>query len=165
MTDVAVQSVLFGMEQAETTTDDYYTPRWVFERMGIDFDLDVCSPPGGVPWIPAARHFTMTDDGLAQDWHGRVWMNPPYSMPAPWVDRFAEHRNGVALVACTKNAGSMRLLSEADAVCFPGRSFLFVTMHKPKGHMRTGEIIWPVFFAAFGDECVEAISRLGRVRR
>ena len=41
------QAVLFGAEQSELTSDDYYTPAWVFERMGIEFDLDPCAPPGG----------------------------------------------------------------------------------------------------------------------
>ena len=35
---------LFGEEQAEITTDDYYTPTWLFDQMGIGFDLDVAAP-------------------------------------------------------------------------------------------------------------------------
>lgn len=63
-----VQPALFGAPQTALTSDDYYTPAWVFERLGITFDLDVCAPPGGIPWIPAARYYTMEDDGLAQPW-------------------------------------------------------------------------------------------------
>lgn len=147
---------LFGVEPTERTSDDYYTPRWVFERMGITFDLDVCAPPGGIDWIPAARYFTMADDGMAQPWHGRVWMNPPYSCVTPWVDKFIEHRNGVALVPAAKSAWMYRLWGDAEAVCFHEKSFTFVVV---------GSIAMPVFFAAFGEECVEAISRLGVVRR
>jgi hypothetical protein len=159
-----IEPRLFPMPQTTTTSDDYYTPRAVFDAMGLTFDIDVCAPPGGIEWIPAKRYFTQEDDGLLQPWEGRVWMNPPYSAPAPWIDRFIEHRSGVALVAFTKNAATDRLLSAADGICFPGHPFVFVTGHKPKGHMRTGEIFWPVWFAAFGEECVDAISRLGLVR-
>lgn len=73
------------------TSDDCYTPRWVFDAMGLEFDLDVAAPPGG-PWhVPAARYFTATDDGLSQDWDGLVWCNPPYSGFGRWADRFATH--------------------------------------------------------------------------
>jgi hypothetical protein len=166
MTDVAIQPVLFGMEQTAKTSDDYYTPGWVFERMGIEFDLDVCSPPGGLPWIPARRFFTMADDGLAQPWAGRVWMNPPFSDCSPWVRRFVDHANGVAVVQVSKTKHSAELWECVDAVAYVG-GFVFV---EPPGHVRThhagaGQVYMPCWFAAFGDECVEAISRLGRVRR
>jgi hypothetical protein len=156
---------LFAVQQEATTSDDYYTPAWVFERMGIEFDLDVCAPPGGIPWIPAARHFDMADDGLAQEWSGRVWMNPPYSKCAPWIDRFIEHRNGVCLVQVSRAAHGAAMWNAADAIMFAG-TFQF---HEPEAfdrthHGRPGEIFMPVWFAAFGAECVEAISRLGRVR-
>jgi hypothetical protein len=30
------------------TSDDYYTPPFIFEALGVEFDLDVSAPPGGV---------------------------------------------------------------------------------------------------------------------
>ena len=30
------------------TTDDYYTPPFIFEALGLHFDLDVSGPAGGV---------------------------------------------------------------------------------------------------------------------
>lgn len=128
--------------------------------MGIEFDFDVCAPPGGIPWIPAARHFTMADDGLAQEWRGRVWMNPPYSESTPWIDKFMGHRNGVCLMPWAKSAWTIRLWNAAEAVCLPDAGW-FNFVGGPSG----GSISSAVFFAAFGDECVDAISRLGRVRR
>jgi len=107
-----VQPALFGAPQGQLTSDDYYTPAWLFDRMGLEFDLDVCAPPGGVPWIPAAQHYTMEIDGLAQEWHGLVWMNPPFGKPAPWVERFVHHANGVCLVPVS-TAPWFRLLWDA----------------------------------------------------
>ena len=160
---VALQAPLFGAPQAALTSDDYYTPAWVFERMDITFDLDVCAPPGGIPWIPAARHFTVEDDGLAQPWHGRVWMNPPFSGTAPWVDRFIDHGHGVCLVPHSRARWHGRLWASGAAMADPNpvdsSMFMFMREGKPTN------IYMPVFVAAFGDECVEAIGRLGRVRR
>lgn len=80
------------------TSDDYYTPAWVFETLALKFDLDVASPPNAPEWIPAKRRYTIEDDGLTAPWKGLVWMNPPYSRPGPWVERFLAHGNGVALL-------------------------------------------------------------------
>lgn len=154
---------LFGLDRPAPTSDDYYTPRWVFDAMGIDFDLDVAAPPGGVEWVPAARHFTMADDGLSQPWVGRVWMNPPYGNVDPWWDRFAAHGQGVALLPTAKSLWFDRVWRDADAVVVPqgGGEMFFV---KP-GRDKPLRIWFPVILAAFGDECIEAIARLGVVRR
>lgn len=157
-----IQPALFGAPQTQLTSDDYYTPAWVFERMGIEFDLDVCSPPGGVPWIPAKRFFTMEDDGLAQPWEGRVWMNPPYSVVAPWLERFIEHGDGVALLPTAKSLWLDKLWASPAAVVIGdgGGEMHFIR----KGGGKPVRIWFPVLFAAVGPECVEAISRLGVVR-
>ena len=111
----AGQPRLFTVQQEQLTSDDYYTPAWVFERMGIEFDLDVCAPPGGIPWIPAKRYSTQADDGLLQPWEGRVWMNPPWSGTSPWARKFIEHRNGVCLVPHAKSKWHLELWQAADA--------------------------------------------------
>ena len=146
---------LFPVEQQQLTSDDYYTAPWVFEAMGITFDLDVCSPPGGVPWIPAGRFYTMADDGLTAKWEGRVWMNPPFSKPSPWVNRFIAHRHGVALLPFAKSAWFSLVWEWADALVYPG-----IDLSKFIG----GPVFMPCVLAAFGDECVEAIGKLGRTR-
>lgn len=148
------------MEREQTGSDDYFTPAWIFEQMGLTFDLDVAAPPGGIPWIPAARHLTLADDGLSQPWDGRVWMNPPYSKATPWVRRFIEHAHGVCLVPHAKSRWHIELMETADGICAPAAGYFnFV------GGPCKGSIFIPTWFAAFGDECVEAISRLGVVRR
>jgi hypothetical protein len=144
---------LFGVEQTESTSDDYLTPRWVFETLGLTFDLDVASPPWDTH-VPAARKFTKADDGLLQPWEGRVWMNPPYSGASSWAARFVNHRHGIALMPWAKSAWTIHLWNEAEGIALPSRTFDF----------DGGSISYMVMFAAFGDECVGALANLGRVR-
>lgn len=149
---------LFPVAQEQLTSDDYYTPPWVFERMGIRFDLDVCAPPGGISWIPADRYYTQADDGLAQPWVGRVWMNPPFSLPRPWIERFLEHRDGVAVFIISIGRWLHPVWEQADG---------FHIFRPPVRFVRGvgTEIHYPMAAAAFGDECVDAIGRLGAVRK
>lgn len=110
----------FSHEDRGSANADWYTPPWIFERLGIEFDLDPCQPPEGVQWIPAKRRYSINDDGLAQPWDGRVWLNPPYGKQTPaWLKRMHEHRNGIALVfARTDCAWFHDYIANADAILF-----------------------------------------------
>ena len=151
-----VQQSLMAVGQGARTKDDHYTPKWVFDALGLTFDIDVSAPSGGVPWIPAARYFTLADDGLSQPWEGRVWMNPPYSKATEWVRRFVAHRHGICLLPHAKSLWHSLIWDQADALAQPPKRVIFVG--------GDGDVSLPTFFAAFGDECVEALSRVGVVR-
>jgi hypothetical protein len=108
-------------EQSVGATAEWYTPKEFFDRLGMTFDLDPASPGADVvPWVPAARHFTVRDNGLMQPWEGRVWLNPPYGPTAvPFLHRLAEHGDGLALVfSRTETAWWRAVASRADIVCF-----------------------------------------------
>lgn len=68
----------FTHDSVDNKTVDWYTPKWIFDELCIEFDLDPAAPIGGVPWIPARHHYSLQDDGLKQPWSGAVWLNPPY---------------------------------------------------------------------------------------
>jgi hypothetical protein len=141
--------------------DDYYTPDWVFNALGIEFDLDVAAPKGGISWLPAKNHFSIEDDGLAQNWYGKVWMNPPYSMPSAWVDKFIEHNNGICLLPFSRSKWFLKIWEKADCIIALPSNFKF--MHKDLGSQN---VFMPVFLAAKGNECSEYLknSRLGAPR-
>lgn len=53
--------------------------------LGCTFDLDVASPAARRTFVPASRF--ITERGLETEWHGFVWMNPPFggrNAIAPW---------------------------------------------------------------------------------
>ena len=98
---------LFGLEQQDRAAmgshqshsggaDEWLTPPDLIDALGL-FDLDPCAPIERV-WSTAAQHYTIEDDGLRQQWAGRVWLNPPYSQAGKWLARLAEHNHGTALV-------------------------------------------------------------------
>ncbi len=89
----------FTHDDKNNISSDWYTPKHLFDTMGIAFDLDPCAPIGGVPWIPANNIYTLADNGLLQDWKGRVWLNPPYGKDTKhWLAKMDTHRNGIALL-------------------------------------------------------------------
>ena len=135
--------------------NDYYTPAWIFEKLNTKFDLDVCAPIGGTGLVPAARHYSLVDDGLVSPWEGVVWMNPPFSAPTPWIDKFIEHDNGICLVAMSRSKAFIRLWNQADAlVALPNNLSFVLPDEKKKG------IFMPCILAAMGDENVRALHNL-----
>ncbi len=56
-------------------SDEWYTPNWIFDGLGLTFDADVASPGKNISLCPASRHYTIINNGLEQDWEGLVWMN------------------------------------------------------------------------------------------
>jgi DNA N-6-adenine-methyltransferase (Dam) len=110
-------------------TDDWYTPREIFDALGLVFDLDPCSP-GADHWVPARHVFTKRDDGLSKPWCGLVFMNPPFGSRnghVPWLRKFLDHGNGVAIVrAYTSSAWFHRWAVFAETMLFPRGKTKFI---------------------------------------
>lgn len=86
-----------GHQRAVMMKDEWLTPPEILRALGA-FDLDPCAPINR-PWPTAATHYTINDNGLTMPWFGRVWCNPPYGLEADrWLDRLAQHGNGIALI-------------------------------------------------------------------
>ena len=84
--------------------DEWYTPpediEVIYKVMG-SIDLDPTSNDIANRRVGADRYYTKDDSCLDKDWStpqsegSTVFMNPPYSKPAPWVDQLQEeHRLG-----------------------------------------------------------------------
>lgn len=116
-------------EQCIGTTDEWYTPPHVFRALGCSFDIDVASPgKSKTPWIPAVEY--LTTRGLEIEWHGFVWMNPPFGPRngmVPWLEKFFAHGNGIALTPDRTSAPWWQLFAtRADAILFVSPKLKFI---------------------------------------
>lgn len=136
-------------------TNSWITPPWLPKLLG-PFDLDPCASIPQ-PWHHAAREYTIEDDGLAQPWEGRVWLNPPYGkFSGEWLRRLAEHGDGIALVAARVEVEWFHRWAwgRADAVFFRrGRLAFF----KPNGQLGPSNAGHGSVLVAYGQNNVEAL--------
>lgn len=118
----------FSHESPSSTSIDWYTPQWIFDRLGLSFDLDPCQPETPISWIPAAKTYSLKDDGLASPWDGLVWLNPPYGKEtSAWLEKMHKHRNGISLVfARTDCRWFHDYVAKADAILFLSGRVRFV---------------------------------------
>lgn len=100
--------------QGETNT--WLTPLPLISKLG-KFDLDPCAYPGHKT---AQKLICLPEDGLKEEWEGRVWLNPPYGKYTKvWLDRLYEHGSGLALVfARTDTVWFQEHFEKADFVFF-----------------------------------------------
>lgn len=126
-----------------TGENEWYTPLFYIdaarEVMGR-IDIDPASCETAQAYIKAKEYFTAETDGLSHEWHGNVWLNPPYSkdLIVQFIDGLTvEHTEGrtkqavVLLNNATETAWGQRILTLASAVCFPRGRIRFLD--------RTGE--------------------------
>jgi hypothetical protein len=107
-------------------SSDWRTPPKIFRRLDLVFGLDPCSAGAGLDFVPAKRIYTKEDDGLRQPWpkNELVWLNPPFGGrrgQVPWLRKFFEHRNGIALVAARTSADWFHdvVVPNAELLLFP----------------------------------------------
>ncbi len=139
---------------------EWYTPEWIFKKLAIDFDLDPCSPHDMESVVPAKTKYTVFDNGLSKPWHDRVWLNPPYGKDTPfWMNRIAEHGNGIALVFSRTDSSWFQNAMRActSILFFEGRIEFIPGLENQHKKSRSGA--GSAMFA-FGDECAKAVYRL-----
>lgn len=81
---------------------DWSTPWDFFKAQEAEFgpfDLDVCATPENAK---CSRFYTREQNGLAQPWTGRCWVNPPFGREiGRWVKKAAEEaRHNADCVVC-----------------------------------------------------------------
>lgn len=141
VTVAEVESVTKGLHfRAQGTGEnEWYTPAEYVEAarevLGA-FDLDPASSEYAQRTVRAAKFFTVNDDGLKQEWGGRVWLNPPYAQPAiaNFIDKLLlELREGrtTSAILLTHNYTDTgwfhAAAGAANAICFTRGRIRFVS--------------------------------------
>ena len=120
----------------KNTTSEWYTPRWIFEQLGILFDLDPCFNNHKIPSKDFCNnHFT--DKGLEKNWTGKVFVNPPWSGSGnkkgaikPWFKKFIEHGNGIIIFPSRTSCDWFQEFApQLDAMFFPDKKVKFLNQN------------------------------------
>lgn len=151
-------------------SDEWYTPRHVFDALGERFDLDVAAPHGGPRHVPASAYLCPSMCGLKTPWAGFVWMNPPFggsNALAPWLDRFFSHGEGIALTPDRTSAPWWQDAAQrADAILLTRGKIKF---ERPDGSIGaspgSGVTLWAAGDRADAALCRAAFAGLGTVWR
>lgn len=104
-------------------SNEWYTPKHIFDALGCEFDTDVASPIDR-KYCHVPAHRFVTQGSLDLDWSGFgfTWMNPPFEGRnglIPWLNKMIEHGDGIALTPDRSSAPSWQLAAKhADAVLF-----------------------------------------------
>jgi len=149
-----------GHHKPVPRTNDWITPPHVIRALG-DFDLDPCESQTQ-PWPCAENGYTIVDDGLDQEWFGRVYCNPPYQrgLMEQFMERLAKHRNGIGLIFGRTETQLFQnfIWQSADAILFlAGR----LTFHLPDGAKARGNSGGPSVLVAYGKDNVECLRNCG----
>ena len=113
------------------STVKWYTPADIIEAarevFGGVIDLDPASDDEANQIVKAEKFYSVEDDGLLQDWRGRIWLNPPFTngLIDKFVDKLlAEFESGrvTASIVLTDNATETRwfrkLADSSTAIVF-----------------------------------------------
>jgi hypothetical protein len=151
-----------GNETSVSGTDVWLNPPALLEKLGV-FDLDPCAPLAR-PWDTAKKHYTIENDGLAQQWQGRVWMNPPYGRGMDkWMAKIKQHAkdggSGIALIFARTETKTFfdYVWDGADAILFIKGRIKFCT---PDGK-QAGTAGSPSVLIAYGAAEVEILRNCG----
>lgn len=138
-------------------SDDWRTPKYIFDALDEEFDLDVAASPDGNSHVPAKRF--VCKGSLEIEWEGFVWMNPPFGHQRhkrAWLRKFFDHGHGIALVPDRTSAPWFQEYApRADAMLFMSPKVKFIA---PDGSIGQSPGTGTVLLAS-GNRAFDALIR------
>jgi hypothetical protein len=133
--------------------NEWYTPKEFIEAARYvlgTIDLDPASSESANKIVQAVTFYTAIDNGLQQEWFGKVWMNPPYE--AGLIDQFClklktsiacqDVSEAIVLVNnATETQWFFNLISVASAVVFPTKRVRFLSPEGKLGSPLQGQAL------------------------
>lgn len=154
-----------GHQSAAAGSVTWLTPPHILDALGgwQAFDLDPCAAPAPRPWFTAWQMNAEADgDGLAMQWGGRVFLNPPYTSAEieRWLSKLADHGNGTALIFARTETDAFRrqVWERANGLLFlHGRLFF----HGPDGARARFNGGAPSVLCAYGQDDLDRLAASG----
>jgi hypothetical protein len=139
-------------------SDEWYTPKYIFDALDCRFDMDVCAPISS-DYITVPTNIFIVRESLTEKWDGFVWMNPPFGGRngiIPWLNKLADHGNGIALTPDRTSAPWWQdICAKADAHLQVRNKIKFID---PNGHEGKQPSTGTTLFA-FGEQAVLALIK------
>jgi ParB family chromosome partitioning protein len=169
------RDAVFNHRAQGTGENEWYTPAEHIEAarevLG-DIDLDPASSIIANKTVRAIKFLTIEDNGLEQEWHGRVWINPPYAQPhiLHFAQKIAkEYSEGrtIEAIALTHNytdtAWFHLLGTYAAAICFTRGRIGFLSPEGQKAAPTQGQAFF--YFGPDPAKFSQVFTRFGLVMR
>ena len=159
---------------SQSNSNEWFTPHQYIDAartvMG-SIDLDPASNDIAQEWIRATTYYTKEDNGLVHEWHGRVWLNPPYGkLVGTFVAKLAEEiavghvLEAVVLVNAHSTDASWFSPLWNGLLCFTNHRINFIA---PGGEVASGSTHGNVFvyFGPKQEEFIRNFAQWGTVVR
>ena len=155
--------------------NEWYTPPKYTEaakRVMGGIDLDPASNELANKFVGAEKFYTKEDDGLANPWFGRVWLNPPYAQPLiaqfseAVVEKFGrgEFEQSIVLVNnATDTKWLQSMMRVCSAVCFVEGRVKFLDPDGNPGAPLQGQVA--LYFGDERERFLEEFAVFGVVMR
>ena len=156
-----------------TGENEWYTPGAHIEAargMMGGIDLDPASSEVAQRTVKAGAFYSLEDDGLTQEWRGKVWLNPPYAQPAirmfaeKAVEEFTAGRmtEGIVLTHNYTDTAWFHILTRASAaICFTRGRISFLDPNGAKAAPTQGQAFF--YFGSRVAAFAEAFDAFGIV--
>jgi len=146
-----------AQHESQGLSDEWYTPKHVFDALGCFFDMDVAAPVDLTHVCTPAILF-IKSDSLNKKWKGFVWCNPPFggrNSKALWLDKMSDHGNGICLTPDRSSAPWwQKAAKECDALLMISGKIKFL---KPDGTLGISPSTGTTLFA-YGEKAVIALN-------
>lgn len=156
-----------------TGDEESYTPGEYIESaravMG-SIDMDPASNDMAQETVKADVYFTVEDDGLAMDWSGNVWMNPPYTAMVinKFIEKLVEHyidgdvKQAIVLTNNNTDTSWFHIGAKyASAICFTAGRINFLKRDGSKSSPTNGQSFF--YFGSDTAAFVAEFSQYGLV--
>lgn len=156
-----------------TGENEWYTPDDYLDLARLvlgEIDLDPASSAKANERIEAKEIFTLADNGLSKEWHGRLWLNPPYSQPAiaEFADKMVSEWQAGRIIAAivlthnyTDTSWFQKLAHAATSICFTRGRVRFVSPDGELAAPTQGQAFF--YFGPDGDIFADVFEQSGFV--